>query len=150
VPNCTPHDLLEASVGAARDNEHWSLATYEGSLGKKWVVEDLNDHSAIVRMINKFPSPFQDRESIIKYTWREMEPGTILYLTKSVEHEACPRSSRYVRMEVKFYASVTTAIPNTNSTRQQIMLMADPKGIIPAMVVNAVGKGAIEGVRNNM
>jgi hypothetical protein len=56
------------------------------------------------------PSPFQDRQSIVKYTWREMEPGTILYLNKSVEHEAAPRDSRYVRTEVKFVRSTS---PNT-------------------------------------
>ena len=35
-------------VGAARDNDHWSLADYKGTLGRKWVVEDVNDHSAVL------------------------------------------------------------------------------------------------------
>jgi hypothetical protein len=122
IPNCTPHELLDTLIGAQLDEDHW---THKG----RWkgdVVEETNDHSAIVRVIIPFPSPFQDRESVAQFVWKEMEPGRIFFLYRSVEHEKCPRNSRYVRFDMKFRIYVLTKIPNTNSTHEELMLMGDP------------------------
>ena len=124
IPNCTPHDVLDSLIGAQLDDDHW---TSLGSLKRdtRTLLEVTNDHSAALHYKLKFPSPLQDRDLVSQFVWKEMEPGKILFLSRSVEHEKCPRSSRYVRMDVKFRATVLTKIPNTNSTREELLMMAD-------------------------
>jgi hypothetical protein len=126
IPNCTPHDLLDSLIGDQLDEDHW---TWEEASERetRTVVEVANDHSGVVYFTHPFPSPFQDRESVGHFAWKEMEPGKILFLVRSAEHEKFPRNSRYVRFDIKFRATVLTKIPNTNSTREELLLMADPR-----------------------
>jgi hypothetical protein len=125
IPNCTPLELLDTLIGAQLDEHHW---TNSGSLKRdtRTLLEGINDHSAVLHYKIKFPSPLASRDLVSKFVWKEMEPGKILFLNRSVEHEKCPRSSRYVRFDVKFRAYVLTQIPNTNSTHEELLLMTDP------------------------
>jgi hypothetical protein len=125
IPNCTPHELLDDIIGKQLDDDHRSAKSM-GDRESRTVLDVTNDHSAVIRSTIPFPSPFQDREGVAQFIWKEMEPGKILFLLKSVEHEKCPRNSRYVRFDIKFRAYVLTKIPNTNSTREELLLMADP------------------------
>jgi hypothetical protein len=125
IPNCTPLELLDTLVGAQLDEDHWSRKS-DSERGSLKVLEVKNDHSGVVYYTIPFPSPFQDRETVSQFVWKEMEPGKILFLARSIEHEECPRNSRYVRFDVKFRAYVLTKIPNTNSTREELLLMGDP------------------------
>lgn len=60
------------------------------------------------------------------YVWKEMEPGTVLWLCRSIEHDRAPRSSRFVRFHTRYMAYVFTAVPHTNSTREDLMFSCDP------------------------
>jgi hypothetical protein len=126
IPNATPHDLLDTIVRAQLDKDHWTTLERTKRGATRTVLEKTSDHSAVVSFTIPFPSPIQDRESVQRCVWKEMEPGKILFLARSVEHEKCPRSRRYVRMHVQYRAYVLTEIPNMNSTREELLLMADP------------------------
>jgi hypothetical protein len=125
IPNCTPLELLDDIIGGQIDEDHWTeLGRLKGDT--RTVIELTNDHSGVVYFTIPFPSPFQDREVVGHFVWKEMEPGKVLFLSRSAEHEKCPRNSRYVRFEVKFRSYVLTTIPNTNSTHEELFLMGDP------------------------
>jgi hypothetical protein len=63
-----------------------------------------------------------------------MEPGTVLLLIRSIEHEAVPENRNFVRMTTKHMGIVVASIPNTNSVLEHILFMATPGGIIPVRV----------------
>jgi hypothetical protein len=52
-------------------------------------------------MLYTLPAPLQKRESLCRYLWKEMEPGVILYINRSVEDDRFPCPRGYVRMHVK-------------------------------------------------
>jgi hypothetical protein len=138
IPNCTPHDVLDALIGSQIDSSHWAWDGVTDAVKRTLTIIELpDDHSGVIRNTHSFPSPFQDRESVGHFVWKEIEPGKILFLCRSVEHEKFPRNSRYVRIDVKFRATVLTKIPNTNSTREELLLMADP-GVSTTTLVRTI------------
>ena len=69
VPNATPHQLVSDIIQMNRSGEHWLLNEHSG---EREVLEDINDHSAVLHQMYKFPSPLQDREGVQMYIWKEM------------------------------------------------------------------------------
>lgn len=60
IPNATPHQLLRDVNQMTRSLDHYTHKG--GTSGAREVLEEPNDHSAIVRVEIPFPSPLHDRE----------------------------------------------------------------------------------------
>jgi predicted ATPase len=129
VPNSTPHGILAEIISGVTNSAHWSGALTGGEAGDRRVVETINDHSCVVYQQMKLPSMFTDRDSVCKFVWKEMEPGTILFLSSSVEREECPESTSHVRLFVKASAFILRAITSSNSVSESCIIMFDPGGI---------------------
>ena len=133
VPNSTAHSIITKLITSCLDINHpWSSLTTLRN-----VVEVLNDHSSIMyfKYLSVAPGLYP-RDSVLRFLWKEVTPGTWIFLTKSEVHPLCPKKSDHVRMNVKFFANILKEIPNTNSVHETIMIKVDPGGIIPASVVN--------------
>jgi hypothetical protein len=114
VPNVSPHELIAATLPTSSTRSMTNMRSKSSKKAKerrdaRRVIKYINDHSAIVHMKFEFPNPLSDRDSLTMYIWKEMEPGVILWLNRSVEHEAVPADSRYVRLKVKFCTSTARA-----------------------------------------
>ena len=133
VHNSTGLGLLTNIVESARSSTH----EFSNSGNTRVVVEDINDHSAVMKMDIAMNAPLQNRMVVFKYLWKEVSKGVFIYLSQSVEREDCPPVKGVVRIYIKFYVNLFTEIPNANATHETIMAMVDPGGIIPASLVNS-------------
>jgi len=69
------------------------------------------------------------------------EDGTIYIIGKSIVDPSIPEAKGYVRAEVQLYAWILTPwSSDKNKTTCIRMLLTDPKGSLPKMIVNKVSK----------
>lgn len=135
------------SKGIVKGNIEKYLALYrEVGEMKKWspkiiekiVIKEVSDIEAITYQIDDIPWPAQDRDLILNNKlFLDKEGKTLKVLLHSVEDPSYPPTDKYVRAQVNW--AVFSIRPETKDTTLiDFMIHADPKGEIPAWIVNQI------------
>jgi hypothetical protein len=70
-----------------------------------------NNHSAMVRFEIPMPSPFQDRDGVIRSLWKKLDENTYFVSQVPCEHVEFPESAEHVRMHVRRNFKLTKISP---------------------------------------
>lgn len=135
------------SRGTVKGNIERYLALYrEVGEMKKWspkivektVIREVSDIEAITYQVDDIPWPAQDRDLILNNKlFLDREEKTLKVLLYSVEDAAYPPTDKYIRAQVNW--AVFSIRPLTKDTTLiDFMIHADPKGEIPAWIVNQI------------
>lgn len=79
--------------------------------GETIVGECRNNHSAIVRITIPVPSPFQDRDGVVRSLWKKLDENTYFVSQVSCEHVEFPKSAEFVRMHFRRFLKLTKISP---------------------------------------
>lgn len=135
------------SKGIVKGNIEKYLALFrEVGEMKKWspkiiektVIKEVSDIEAITYQVDDIPWPAQDRDLILNNKlFLDKEEKTLKVLLHSVEDPAYPPKDAYIRARVNW--AVFSIRPQTKDTTHiDFMIHADPKGEIPAWIVNQI------------
>ena len=135
------------SRGIVKGNIEKYLALFrEVGEMKKWspkiidkvVLKEVSDIEAITYQIDDIPWPVQDRDLILSNKlYLDKEEKCLKVLLHSVEDPSRPPNNDYIRAQVDW--AVFSIRPQTKDTTYiDFMIHADPKGNIPAWVVNQI------------
>lgn len=135
------------SIGVVKGNIEKYLALFrEVGEMKKWspkiiektVVKDVSDIEAITYQIDDIPWPAQDRDLILtNKLFLDKDEKTLKVLLYSVEEPSLPPTKKYVRAQVN-WAVFSIKSQTKETTHIDFMIHADPKGEIPAWIVNQI------------
>ncbi len=104
------------------------------------IVEVLGPTSRIDYNRQHLPWPLSDRDFVFKITTRVSEDGRqIVFDLKSIEHDKKPVRPNIVRARLLQSYLKLKASPE-NKTTLEIMMLADPEGVLPIWLVNLVNR----------
>ncbi len=104
------------------------------------IVEVLGTTARIDYNRQHLPWPLSDRDFVFKVTTRvSAGPREIIFDLKSVEHDSKPARPNIVRGRL-LQSYIKLKALEKNKTALEIMMLADPKGSLPAWLVNFVNR----------
>jgi START domain len=135
------------SKGIVKGNIEKYLALFrEVGEMKKWspkiiekiVITEVSDIEAVTYQIDDIPWPAQDRDLILNNKlFFDKDEKTLKVLLHSVEDSRFPPKKDYIRAQVNW--AVFSIRPHTKDTTYiDFMIHADPRGEIPAWIVNQI------------
>lgn len=107
-----------------------------GSTGHFSLVERQSDHDAVFKTSVHFPSPFDDREVVVRVMWRKLDGGTYLMSHATCDHPAVPRRDEVVRVKFKRVFLLTRRSPQL--THLEYKGSIDLNGRFPAKINHLV------------
>ena len=103
---------------------------------KKFAVQEFSDTESITYSVNKLPWPFADRSLLLYNKLRlDREKKQIVIDVHSVELEKDPIKEDNVRA-ILHCGQMIVRPAGTAQTEMQLIIFVDPKGYIPAWLVN--------------
>jgi len=111
-------------------------------------IAKISETSRVMKLRYKFPALLSNREFVVHaYDGVVSEnPKTVVCASISIEHELCPEDPQYVRGVILTSAYICKEITqNPVRTHVSYVVQVDPKGWLPAVVVNLI---AAEQARN--
>ena len=107
---------------------------------RKETVEDISDIEAITYSESRIPWPFNNRDMVLHNKLFLDKEEKIFYVhTHSVEHKRYPKKRGLVRAQINLSRFRTKPI-SKDKTFVEFEVHVDPKGNIPAWIVNIVQK----------
>lgn len=145
VPNSKFKAFRSRGVVKGNIEKYLALFREVGEM-KKWspkiiektVIKEVSDIEAITYQIDDIPWPAEDRDLVISNKlFVDKEEKTLKVLIYSVEDPSHPPTDKYVRAQINW--AVFSIKPQTKDTTHiDFMIHADPKGEIPAWIVNQI------------
>lgn len=129
--NASPDECLAFLLGTT----HLTSSRKPTMIGGK-KVKKVNDHSDIVQLQFKFPTPMYNRDLVYKSCWKRMRKDTVVLIMTSTTEEAPPKEHGFVRMELKFGVYVLEGSSGLG-TKITHFLCVDPMGYIPSSLVRS-------------
>lgn len=128
--NITKYLTLYRNV---EDMKDWSPKLID-----KYAIAESSDIEAITYQADDIPWPAQDRDLILQNKlYLDKKNKMLKVLTYSVKLKNYPPNQRYIRAEINW--GVFSIKPlNPNQTYIDFMIHAEPKGSLPAWIVNQI------------
>jgi hypothetical protein len=79
--------------------------------GETFVGERRSNHSLVARVTVPMPSPFQDRDGVVRSLWKKLDENTYFMSQMSCEHVEFPESAEHVRMHIRRNFKLTKISP---------------------------------------
>lgn len=102
------------------------------------ILETIDPWTVVVHHEFKAIWPTAAREVVAIQQVRELPDGAFALFGCSVEHPSCPPRSGFVRAEAVVGGCLITPVDGINRCKIDNVTFADPKGNLPAFVVNKV------------
>eukprot|EP01097_Dermamoeba_algensis_P006443 TRINITY_DN4036_c0_g1_i1.p1 TRINITY_DN4036_c0_g1~~TRINITY_DN4036_c0_g1_i1.p1 ORF type:complete len:200 (-),score=53.15 TRINITY_DN4036_c0_g1_i1:128-727(-) len=125
----------------AWDKEKWKA--YDSDVTAWEVVDNVNDSTRILYQTNKLPWPLYPRDMVMVQA-KKSKDGAYGLILKSTTHEKKPETpSSTQRADV--HHSSFIFLPDGEGSKFYRIVHIDPRGVIPASVVNSTSKNMLEG-----
>jgi hypothetical protein len=112
----------------------------DGSSTQTTYKEPDSDHSVTGRKTFPVPSPFSDREFVLRTLWEKLDDDTFFVTQASVEDAAFPRREGVVRATFVRAFKLTKISPKL--TKFEMITSASFGGAVPRSISNAVSRPA--------
>jgi hypothetical protein len=99
-----------------------------------------SDHSVTGRVTFPFPSPFSDREIVLRTLWEKLDDNTYFVTQASVEDAAIPRREGVVRATIARTFKLTKI--SLKLTKLEMKTNASFGGSVPRSISNAISRPA--------
>lgn len=111
------------------------------SMKKAATIENISVTERIDYNHQVLPWPFRDRDFVFRITTQVSKDGNqVLFKLKSEQHPNMPVQKNIVRGWLMQSYLQLNALENGSKTQLEIMMLADPKGVIPNWLVNLINR----------
>jgi hypothetical protein len=104
--------------------------------GETFVGERRSNHSLVARITVPMPSPFQDRDGVVRSLWKKLDENTYFVSQVSCERVEFPKSAEHVRMHFRRSIKFTKISPRL--TMFECSARATLRGSIPQRINDTV------------
>jgi hypothetical protein len=142
---------LEKVLYVLMDNEH--RLEWVGRLYENRVLEQVTPHEYFIYQAFELPTPFSNRDYVYHgEATLDEATGVVTLSMSSTEHEAAPETIGVRAQLVNSRYKLTPL--SSDRTRVEVEIMTDPKGMMPAWLVNMIQKSwpvdTLNGIRGQL
>jgi hypothetical protein len=140
-----PEQMVAIFMGNAKEfNEFMEARVPESSRVTAMYKDPNSDHSVMARGHFPVPSPFSDREAVLRTLWEKQDENTFFVTQASVEDAAFPRREGVVRATIVRAFKFTKISPKL--TKFEFKGSASFGGSVPRSISNAITRRAASNV----